>query len=160
GALSPQSSVLSTEWEIGDRAARLTLLHEARKTVPDLARELLAATWAGEKADDRATFLGTFEAGLSMADEPFLEGVLDDRSKEVRRAAAPLLTRLPDSRLAGRMFERVRPLLTWVGGTKPRMLGLRQGQPARIEMTLPAACDKAMIRDGVEPKPPPERRGL
>jgi hypothetical protein len=145
---------LKTEWETGSRAARLTLLREVRNVAPALARELVAATWAGEKADDRAAFLETYEAGLSMDDEPFLEGALDDRSKEVRRAAAALLARLPAARLAVRMFERMQPLLVWAGGEKPRMLGLRPGQPARIDVTLPGVCDKAMIRDGVEPKPP------
>jgi hypothetical protein len=95
-----------------------------------------------------------------MDDEPFLEGALDDRSKEVRRAAAELLARLPDSRLARRMLERVRPLLSWVSAAKPRLLGLRPGQRARLEVALPAECDKAMIRDGVDPKPPTHRRDL
>jgi hypothetical protein len=40
------------------------------------------------------------------------------------------------------------------------MLGLRAGQPARIEVTLPGACDKAMARDGVELKPPTDRKSL
>jgi hypothetical protein len=139
---------------------RLALLHEVRRVAPALARELVAATWASEKADDRAAFLETYAAGLSMDDEPFLEGSLDDRSKEVRRVSAGLLARLPDSRLAARMLERVRPLLEWSGGEKPRMLGLRPGQPARLQVTLPKACDKAMVRDGVEPKPPPDRKGM
>src|SRR5262245_34370342 len=39
--LSPQSSVLSTEWETGDRAARLALLQEVRGIAPALARELV-----------------------------------------------------------------------------------------------------------------------
>jgi hypothetical protein len=160
GTLNPQSSVLSAEWETGSRAARLPLLHEVRGVAPALARELVAATWASEKADDRAAFLETYAAGLSMDDEPFLESALDDRSKEVRRVAASLLARLPESRLAARMLERVRPLLDWSGGEKPRMLGLRPGQPARIEVTLPRACDKTMVRDGVEPKPPVDRKGM
>ena len=158
--LSPQSSVLSTDWETGTSAARLALLKQSRTSAPALARELVMATWASEKADDRSAFLETFGVGLSMDDEPFLENALDDRSKEVRRTAAALLVRLPESRLAARMLERVQPLLAWVGGEKPRMLGLRAGQPARIEVTLPGACDKAMLRDGVEPKPPADRKGL
>ena len=158
--LSPQSSVLSTEWETGSSAVRLALLQEVRAVAPALARELVAATWASEKADDRTAFLEAYAVGLSMDDEPFLESALDDRSKEVRRAAAVLLARLPESRLAARMLERVLPLLQWIGGEKPRMLGLRAGQPARIDVTLPAACDKAMLRDGVEPKPPADRKGL
>jgi hypothetical protein len=40
------------------------------------------------------------------------------------------------------------------------MLGLRQGQKARLEIALPDACDQAMIRDGVEPKLPADRQGI
>jgi hypothetical protein len=99
-------------------------------------------------------------AKLNMDDEPLLESALDDRSKEVRRAAAELLTGLPESRRAQRMLARALPLLAWIPAEKPRMLGLRQGQPARLEIALPDACDQPMIRDGIEPKPPADRQDL
>jgi hypothetical protein len=67
---------------------------------------------------------------------------------------------LPDSGRAQRMLERALPLLAWVPAEKPRMLGLRQGQPARLEVALPNACDQTMIRDGIEQKTPPERRDM
>jgi hypothetical protein len=95
-----------------------------------------------------------------MDDEPLLESALDDRSKEVRRAAAALLTGLPASRRAQRILARALPLLAWVPAEKPRMLGLRQGQPARLEVTLLDVCDQPMIRDGIEPKPPVDRKDL
>jgi len=157
--LSPQSSVLSTEWETGSRPARLLLLAELRGSAPALARSLLESTWATERADDRAAFLATLARGLSIDDQPLLESALDDRSKEVRRAAAELLTSLPDSRRAQRMLARALPLLAWVPAEKPRMLGLRQRQPAKLEIVLPDVCDQPMIRDGIEPKPPAGRHG-
>jgi hypothetical protein len=58
------------------------------------------------------------------------------------------------------MLERALPLLEWVPAEKPRMLGLRQGQKAYLKVTLPGDCDQAMQRDGVEPKPPPDRRDM
>jgi len=160
GSLSPQSSVLNTDWQTGARPARITLLSELRGSAPALARQLVESTWATEKADDRTAFLAALAVGLSMDDEPFLEGALDDRSKEVRRSAAELLERLPESRRAQRMLERALPLLAWVPAEKPRMLGLRQGHKARLAITLPDACDQAMQRDGVEPKPPADRRDM
>jgi hypothetical protein len=113
-ALNSQFSVLTTEWETGARAARIALLHELRVRQPAQARDLLATTWASEKADERAAFLAAFEIGLSIADEPFLEAALDDRGKEVRHAAAALLARLPESRLAARMLARALAMLAWV----------------------------------------------
>lgn len=136
-------SRLNAIWETSTRATRQALLTRLRAQSPLTARALVETTWKSEKADDRAAFVATFATGLSMDDEPFLEAALDDRSKEVRRTAASLLSRLPESRLVQRMIARVQPLVTW----KP-------SPPARIGVTLPDVCDKAMIHDSIEPKPP------
>jgi hypothetical protein len=138
-------------WQIGNSASRRLLLARLRREDPPRARDLLAATWAEESTDDRADFLALFATGLSGADEPFLESALDDRHKEVRRAAAGLLGRLPESRLVARMLERVRPLLSYTPEQKG-LLRLGPKSKTRLDVTLPAACDKEMIRDGVEPK--------
>jgi hypothetical protein len=92
---------------------------------------------------------------LSAADEPFLEAALDDRSKDVRRHAADLLSRLPESALSARMVERLRPLLVWTPAQRARLLPPTVARAARIEVTLPESCDAAMIRDGVEAKAHP-----
>jgi len=149
-----------TGWETGARSARLQLLAELRTSAPELARELVESTWASERADDRVAFLAALAVGLNIDDQPLLESALDDRSKEVRRAAAELLTRLPESQRAQRMLARALPLLAWIPAEKSRMLGLRPGQPARLEIALPDACDQPMLRDGIEPKPPADRQDL
>jgi len=138
-----------TVWQAGKVSARLLLLQVLRASEPDRARELLASTWKQESPKDRAAFVATFEIGLSMADEPFLEEVLDDRRKEVRRAAADLLMCLPQSRLCQRIVQRVRGLVSI------KTVGTRHAVPPRIELTLPEACDKPMVRDGIVPKPLP-----
>jgi hypothetical protein len=133
-----------TLWETGGRERRLSFLAEMRKRDAARARESLASTWEQESPKDRADLLAVFEYGLSLDDEAFLESALDDRRKEVRRAAADLLARLPESALRRRMLERARPLLTFK---------LNRVKRNTIEIALPEACDKAMQRDGVEPKP-------
>ncbi|MFB9472777.1 DUF5691 domain-containing protein [Nonomuraea salmonea] len=127
-------------WELGgaaDRRAHLTALRAAR---PAQARELLESTWEQESPDDRAGFVEVLAEGLSMDDEPFLEEALDDRRREVRQAAANLLTRLPESRMSRRMAGRLRACVTIAGGV--------------IAVQAPTACDREMERDGVRQKPP------
>lgn len=153
GAAADDESV----WHTGDRPARLEYLRKVRETQPARAQELLTATWKEEPPEDRAAFIAAFDAGLSLEDEVFLEAALDDKRKEVRRHAAKLLARLPDSALAKRMMERVRPLLRFIPAESGSLLKLKKAKAAALEVTLPTECDKAMQRDGVEPKPAPGR---
>lgn len=94
--------------------------------------------------DERAAFIATLSIGLSLTDEPFLEAALDDRRKEVRQIAAQWLTQLPPSRLCQRMIDSTIGLLS----IKKQLL------KTQLEVVLPEACDKAMVRDGLEVKPP------
>ncbi len=130
-------------WQTGARSERLARLEHLRAGQPAPARALIEATWRTEKADDRAAFVAALNDGLSQDDEPFLEAALDDRSQAVRAGAAELLARLPDSRLAARMTARALELLHYRGGLF-----------AKIELTMPTACDDALQRDGVARKPP------
>lgn len=152
-------AALAGAWETGARPARLALLLELRTRAPQIARELLAASWATERADDRAAYVAALEHNLSDDDEPLLEAALDDRSKEVRRAAALLLARLPHSRLVGRMCARAQPLLAFVA-ERPRAFGVRRSRAPQLVVTLPAACDAAMQRDGIVPQLPGHRQKL
>ncbi|NJN15426.1 MAG: hypothetical protein HC822_03600 [Oscillochloris sp.] len=134
-----------TSWQDGDRLERRAALALLRAADPEHARDLMIAAWPNERADERVAFVEIMAPGLRMADEPWLEDALNDRSREVRRQVADLLTRLPGSRLAGRMTTRAL-----------RYVQLEWGR--KISVTLPNACDEAMIRDGIEPRPP--RSGL
>ncbi|MFF5207465.1 DUF5691 domain-containing protein [Streptosporangium sp. NPDC000396] len=127
-------------WELGTSGDRRAYLGALRAADPAEARKLLATTWEKEAPDDRVAFLEVLADRLSPDDEPFLEAALDDRRREVRHQAADLLTRLPDSRLALRMAERVAGRFTVEGG--------------KIQVTPPVACDAAMERDGIRAKPP------
>lgn len=140
-------------WHTGERPARLLFLQRLRRTNATRARELLAATWNSETHEDRAAFVAAFEAGLTLHDEPFLEAALDDKRKEVRRNAAALLARIPDSALVKRMMDCARPLLKFIPGESGKLLKLKKSKAAALEVTLPAECDQAMQRDSIEPKP-------
>jgi hypothetical protein len=135
----PASRRLSA-WELGTPGQRVGYLAAARLADPDAARELLAAGWASEAPDQRATLLGTLRTGLSAADEEFLERALDDRRKEVRSTAAELLGQLPGSAYRQRMAARARACVRIEAGA--------------LVVEPPVECDTGMRRDGVAPKPP------
>ncbi|MBP2049514.1 hypothetical protein J2Z21_002445 [Streptomyces griseochromogenes] len=134
-------------WQEGLFAERVALLTALRSRTPAFARELLAATWATERAEDRLMFLDSLRAGLSAGDEPFLEGALSDRSRNVRATAAELLSALPDSALAGRMAARAAACVA---------VDLTENSPV-IVVEAPHECDPGMERDGVAAKPPTGR---
>ncbi|RDG37747.1 hypothetical protein DVH02_12875 [Streptomyces corynorhini] len=134
-------------WEEGLFAERIALLSAVRAEDAETARTLLATTWATERAEDRLMFLDSLRAGLSAADEPFLEKALSDRSRNVRSTAAELLSALPGSAFARRMAARASTCVSMdrTGG----------GQVVVVE--APHECDAEMQRDGVLPTPPTGR---
>lgn len=135
------------QFEEGALADRHTALAALRGIVPDEARQLLADVWKTEKAEVRTELLAALAAGLSAADEPFLESALDDRAASVRQAAADLLAGLPGSALAGRMLERAGAMFTGtVTGLLRKHLVLHCSPPEEI--------DKDWQRDGIPANPP------
>ncbi|MEU9468555.1 DUF5691 domain-containing protein [Streptomyces avermitilis] len=134
-------------WQEGLFAERVALLTTLRARNSETARELLATTWATERAEDRLMFLDSLRAGLAAADEPFLEQALSDRSRNVRATAAELLSALPESALAGRMADRA--------GSCVAVDRTRRAPTLVVE--APHECDAGMERDGVVAKPPAGR---
>ncbi len=139
-----------TLWLTGRFEERLALLRQWRATRPERALELLNTTWGEDRARQRRELLEALTAGLSMADEPFLENALDDRSVEVARAAADLLARLPESRLVQRLTTRALQLARFQPG---RFL-----KRDRLEVDLPED-DAALRRDGIAEPPPAAKLG-
>lgn len=134
-------------WEEGLFAERVALLEALRRREPAAALALLDATWRTERAEDRLMFLDSLRTGLSGADEPFLERALADRSRNVRATAAELLSALPGSAFAARMAARAAACV-FLDPAAPVPL---------LTVVAPHACDAAMQRDGVVPKPPSGR---
>ncbi|MEU9051583.1 DUF5691 domain-containing protein [Streptomyces sp. NPDC048384] len=134
-------------WQEGLFAERVALLSAIRAGDPAAARELLATTWATERAEDRLMFLDSLRSGLGPQDEQFLEQALADRSRNVRATAAELLSALPGSALAARMAVRA--------GTCVALD--HTGEAPTITVEAPHECDAGMERDGVVAKAPAGR---
>ncbi|CAL9504014.1 hypothetical protein SUDANB106_03522 [Streptomyces sp. enrichment culture] len=147
GAPRADDGAVRRLWEEGLFAERSALLLSLRRRDPAAARELLAGTWAAERAEDRLMFLDSLREGLSPQDEEFLERALADRSRNVRATAAELLSALPSSALAARMAARARSCVALD----------RTGRPDRLVVEAPYECDPGMRRDGVVPGAPPGR---
>ncbi len=137
-------AIETVDWETGSRDQRVELLKALRATSPAEGRAKVETTWKTEPADTRTAFISALRTGLSDEDAPFLDAALDDRSKEVRKAAVDLLSRLPASPFVARMMERSKPLLVYKKG------GLLS--KATLEIALPESPDAAGVRDGLIPK--------
>ncbi|MFO1371968.1 MAG: DUF5691 domain-containing protein [Candidatus Competibacteraceae bacterium] len=134
-----------TVWQTGEFEERLALLRQLRASQPARALALLTTTWDEERARHRRDFTEALVEGLSMADEPFLEATLDDRSTEVARVAADLLARLPDSRLVQRLTAQALLVVRFQTGHLLKR--------DRLEADLPED-NPALRRDGVtDPQP-------
>lgn len=136
-------SALKRAWEEGKLAQRLLALNIIRKSDAVEGRRWLEEAWSKEKADARATLLEGLQTGLSAADEPLLETLLDDRSEQVRQQAAALLMQLPDSAFAGRM--------------QARAMDMVQGELPTLKLHPPEELSREWIRDGISNKTPAGR---
>jgi len=137
-------------WAAGRTPERIAVLTSVRRADPARARALVESTWPQDGAAERKAFLEVLFDHRSLADEPFLEAALDDRSKQVRRQAATTLAALPGSGLRQRMTERAAAI---IGVTHASRGLLRRAQP-QVTLTPPLQFDPAWDRDGVEERPP------
>ncbi len=99
-------------WQEGSIDQRVGLLISERETDPAQARARLEGSLKELSAKERAPMVKTLDIGLSVDDEPLLEKLLTDRSKEVRETAARLLSRLPDSAHSQRLGAWLKAMLS------------------------------------------------
>lgn len=84
-------------WPLAGLEERTRILRHVRRQNPAQGMALLLSTWKQDGVRERSKLLPVLETGLSPAEEDFLENCLYEKHKEVRQAAARLLTLLPDS---------------------------------------------------------------
>lgn len=136
---------LDDRWSHGDPAQRRAALAEERAQGPARARERLAAEWPQLAARERADLLDVLADGLGPDDEDWLDGLVVDRSKEVRQVVAGLLLRMPGGgRFVQRAVRRLEPLLTHDKGF------LR----STWKIDAPAEADPAWEKQGLDVERP------
>lgn len=140
-------------WETGILRDRVAMLRIRRAVDPDHARSLLEAARPSEPLDALAALVEALDVNLSLADEPFLESLLADKRKTIRRPAAELLAQLAGSAYQRRMAERAAAYISVSPAVAGSVFPPRLKQPVKIEVTLPAAFDAAWARDAIEETP-------
>jgi hypothetical protein len=155
GALNPQWSYASgveetadaeLVWQEGSVDQRVALLRSERITDAARARARLEASLKELGAKERLPMVQALAVGLGMDDEPLLEKLLSDRSREIRENAAQLLSRLPDSAHSQRIMGWMQSMLQ---------------QDAKGQWTVepPEEGPKEWERDGIALKPDAYYRG-
>lgn len=116
-------------WEHGRPMQRQAFFLAVRTSEPARARELFEKDLASMDASERNSLLGLFVHGLSGDDEDLLERLLKkDRSREVKKTAALLLSLLPESLYLERMEARLAACLeAFTSAPKPSLFsGLKR----------------------------------
>ncbi len=121
----------------GDR--RVRVFEAMRMENPAMALEKLMKAWPDEPGESRLKLLDGLKTGLSMGDEAFVEGLLDDKRKTVREKGAEILRGIEGSRLVERMKARLKEHVKKSGGGW-------SVEPSDV-------FDKEMARDGMTDKP-------
>jgi hypothetical protein len=128
------------QWDHGSPEQRRAVFTLLRAQDAEAARDKLLAELPQLNARERAEFVGLMATGLTAADEAFLDGLLKDRSKEVRQVAAQLLAALPESRHARTVAAALAPLV------RPESGLVRK----RLVVEAPAAADPAWKDEGLD----------
>lgn len=131
-------------WAEGNLEQRVKLLATERKSSPVAARERIEKVMAELPARERAELVQTLHVELSPADEPFLNALLIDRSRDVRQAGVALLLRLPECVHTVRATTRLSTLLR-----QERVLLVK-----RWAISAPDAAGEDWKQDSIESERP------
>ncbi|MGE0084096.1 MAG: DUF5691 domain-containing protein [Desulfococcaceae bacterium] len=131
-------------WEEGTLSERCEYMIRVREKEPAKSRALIQEGLKGETASNRSKLIALFQHSLSPDDEPVLESLLDDRSIEVRRALASLLSQLPSSALALRMQERMKDCVSMEKGLLRTTCKVEPPEEINEPMKRDSILDKAV----------------
>jgi hypothetical protein len=98
-------------WTDGTIEQRRAFIADGRRSDPAAARERLAATLPELPAKERVELVSELATCLGSDDEPLLDSLRNDRSKEVRQVALGLLLRLPAAAHPQRAARRIEALM-------------------------------------------------
>lgn len=98
-------------WETGHFESRKQYLYRLRETDPAAAVALLAPALAQENAANRLAFLEQLGDTLSLADEPFLQSLLKDKSQKVKETALEYLRHIQGSAINSMYLDHIVQLI-------------------------------------------------
>ncbi|MGB1216669.1 MAG: DUF5691 domain-containing protein [Saprospiraceae bacterium] len=130
-------------WDDASNEERLSIWEKQWLDQPYDALNLLEETWSSESNNQRLAFLKVLEKNLSPDAEIFLESLLDDRRKEIRKSAVRMLAQIPDSQFSKRTFKRLSELME---------IKTSKSKGDLLQVQLPDQLDDEMIRDGIDPR--------
>lgn len=143
-ALALPEDAAAFAWDEAAQEQRLAWLSLNLARQPELARQYLQNGFGALAARERLSLLECFAAHITLADEAFVEGLLKDRSKDVRILAARLLSALSGSAFAQRQ-----------GGRMAGFLGKRRKLLREVlEFNPPEAFDAEWKKDTIEEDKP------
>lgn len=131
-------------WERASWLERRAYCQWLRTKHPEQAFEWVQQQWGEMPAAERAKFLAILDDFLEDREAEWLEGLLQDKRKEVRHAAARLLRRLPHSPLSQRCISRVANGLRV--NKKKGLLGFGK---ASVSWVMPVPLPDDWVKDGV-----------
>jgi hypothetical protein len=150
-ALNPEWQHFSTvslqeAWQTGNLEIRKEVLLQLRKTNPAVARDWLLETWKSEKSTTKTAFLNLFSVHLSMADEPMLEQMLQEKARIVKEVAEKLLFRLKESRVLNRIWLEAHQCIKLV-----KKGNIFRGNQANIQVEIPSTLPVILEQNGIIP---------
>ncbi len=128
------------DWDFGTFRDRRRFLRRLHESAPAEAVEKLRQAWPRESYRSKLDLLEVLREDPSEADIEFLESCLEDSRKEVRTAAAEILSLHAAAPLVERLFQQAAQYL-------------KLNARGELEVTLPGELDKALRRDGIQEKP-------